>query len=175
MKILISLVISLGLNVTLTLIGQGRFSFDLLIIAVCLWVAAPLFLFSGVFLAIAYRKPHPVMIGFGQCILLASLILGSTWASIYMGDHLNQREIEKAKKYCEQLAVQLDGMKEQHGSYPTNLVGTIQPSDLPKILQNGNLYYHSQGTNFSITFSDPGGMMSGWDFMGKTRKWRRFD
>ncbi|MCZ7593442.1 MAG: hypothetical protein M5U15_15470 [Kiritimatiellae bacterium] len=96
--------------------------------------------------------------------------------SIYHnGGLLNQREIGKAKKYCEQLAVRLDQMKEQSGLYPTNLVGMIEQTDIPRILKDGNLYYHSQGTNYSITFSDPGGMMNGWDFIGNTRKWSRFD
>lgn len=66
-------------------------------------------------------------------------------------------------------------MKEQSGLYPTNLVGMIEQTDIPRILKDGNLYYHSQGTNYSITFSDPGGMMNGWDFIGNTRKWSRFD
>lgn len=175
MKILVGILISIGLNATLTLIGHGRFAFDIMILAACIWIAAPLFIFSGIFLAIAYRKPHPVMIGIGQWIMLASLVLGSTLASITMGGLLNQREIEKAKKYCEQLAVRLDQMKEQSGLYPTNLVGMIEQTDIPRILKDGNLYYHSQGTNYSITFSDPGGMMNGWDFIGNTRKWSRFD
>ena len=175
MKALLGIFAGIGINVVLTLIGHGRFMFDILILAACLWIAVPLFIFSGIFLAIAYRKPNSFMIDIGQWIMLVSLVIGSTWTSIYMGGFLNQREIRKAKTYCEQLAERLDQVKEQNGSYPADLVGIIDQSDLPEVLNGGNLHYHSHVTNFSITFSDPGGLMSGWNFLGNTKEWSSFD
>ena len=175
MKILVGIAVSVLLNLGLVLIGQGRFVLDIIILAACVWIAAPLFIFSGIFLAIAYRKPHPVMIAAGHWLMLTSLVLGSTLAAVYLGGILNTRRIDEAKAYCERLAIALDGTREETGFYPTNLTGIVQQSDLPDILKGGNLYYHSQGTNYSITFPDPGGMMNGWDFIGSTKKWHRFD
>ena len=175
MKLLVGIVASIVLNIGLTFIGQGRFIFDILILAACIWVAAPLFLFSGIFLAIAYRKPNPVMISIGQWMLLASIVLGSTLMAAYFGGLLNDKRINEAKVYCEELAVQLDKARDTAGVYPTNLTMFIEHTPPPRILQNGNLYYHSQGSNYSITFSDPGGMMNGWDFIGSTKEWHRFD
>jgi len=175
MKLLVSILIGFGLNLALTLIGRGRFSVDILILASVVWIAAPLFLFSGIFLAIASRKPHPLMITIGQWLMLISLVIGSSLASVYLGGRCNQRDINAAKAYCEQLADRLDNAKDNQGAYPTNLVGLIEERSLPRVLRENNLYFHSQGTNYSITFSDPGGMMNGWDFIGNTRKWSRFD
>ena len=175
MKLLIAIIVSIVLNIALAFIGQGRFIFDILILAACIWIAAPLFLFSGIFLAVAYRKPNPVMISIGQWMLLASFILGSTFISVYFGRLLNDKRINEAKGYCEELAVQLEKARDTSGVYPSNLTMFIEQSSPPRILQNGNLYYHSQGSNYSITFSDPGGMMNGWDFIGSTKEWHRFD
>jgi len=175
MKLMIAIAVSLLLNIVVTFVGQGRFVFDVFIFAACIWIAAPLFLFSGIFLAVAYRKPHPASISFGQWVMLASLVIGSCFASIYFGGLLNNRQINEAKSYCEQLAIQLDKVRETSGLYPTNLTEYVQQSNLPRILRGGNLYYHSQGTNYSITFSDPGGLMNGWDFIGNTKKWSQFD
>lgn len=175
MKLLIGIFVSFVLNAALILIGRGRFVFDIMILAACFWIAAPLFLFSGIFLAIACRKPHPVMIEIGQWMMLASLVLGSTLIAIPFGGKLNQSEINKAKIYCEQTAVILDIKFELTGTYPTNLTEIITERDLPRVLRGGNLYYHSQGTNYSITFADPGGMMSGWVFIGNTKQWSQFD
>lgn len=175
MKLLIAIVVSIVLNIGLTFVGQGRFAFDILILAACIWIAVPLFLLSGIFLAIAYREPHPTMISAGQWSMLASLVVGSTIGAIYLGGLLNNRQINEAKVYCEQLAIQLDVVKEITGFYPTNLTEFAEQEDLPRILKGGNLYYHSQATNYSITFSDPAGLMNGWDFIGNTRKWSRFD
>ena len=108
-------------------------------------------------------------------MMIASVVLGSSIAAIYLGGMLNNRRIEEAKAYCEELAIRLDTAREATGLYPTNLTALIEPKELPRILKGGNLYYHSQGTNYSITFADPGGMMNGWDFIGSTRKWSRFD
>jgi hypothetical protein len=175
MKLLVAIAVSILLNLGLVFIGQGRFVFAILILAGCIWIAAPLFLFSGIFLAIAYRKPHPVMISIGQWMMIASIVVGSTLTAIYLGGRLNDRRIEEAKVYCEGIANTLDSLRDSSGYYPTNLTGLVQQSDLPGILKGGNLYYHSQGTNYSITFADPGGMMNGWDFIGSTKKWSRFD
>ncbi len=175
MKLLIGIFVSLVLNTALVLIGHGRFVFDILVLAACFWIAAPLFLFSGIFLAIAYRKPHPVMIEIGKWLMLSSLVIGSTLIAIPFGGKLNQSDINKAKIYCEQTAVILDIKYDLLGAYPTNLTGIITERDMPRILRGGNLYYHSQGTNYSITFSDPGGMMSGWYFIGNTKQWSQFD
>lgn len=175
MKLLIAIFISIVLNLAITFIWQGRFIFDILILAACIWVAAPLFLFSVVFLAVAYYKAHTIMIHIGQIFVLASLVIASCTASLYFGGLLNEKNVKKAKAYCEQLVVRLDQERDQAGVYPTNLVGLITEAELPKILKGGHLYYHSQGTSFSFTFGDPGRMMNGWDFISTTRKWSRFD
>ena len=175
MKLSVSILVSLLLNVGLTFVGQGHFLVDVLILSACIWIAVPLFLFSSIFLVVSYRKAHPTMISFGQWIMLGSLVVGSTFASLNFGGILNSKGIETAKAYCEQLAVTLDAAKAQTGSYPTNLAAIVEPSQLPRVLKNGNLYYHAQDTNFSITFSDPGGLMNGWDFNGNTKRWSRWD
>ncbi len=99
MRLLIGITVSILLNLGLVLIGQGRFAFDILILAICFWIAAPLFILSGIFLAIAYRKTNRMMTKVGQWMMTVSVVLGSSFAAIYFGGLLNTKRINEAKVY----------------------------------------------------------------------------
>jgi hypothetical protein len=68
----------------------------------------------------------------------------------------------------------LDDYKHAHGTYPRDLKVVSGKHELPRMLRDFP-YYWTDGAEFHFTFLDPSGMMNGFEYSSRSKRWAKFD
>jgi hypothetical protein len=101
---------------------------------------------------------------------LVAVISASTLISLLPGNALAKRDIAAAKTYCESLIPEIDAYQRAHGAYPLDISLITRSSDVPRLLR-GFRYYLSDGSEFSMSFVDPRGIMNFIGYNSHVRTW----
>ena len=68
----------------------------------------------------------------------------------------------------------LDDYKRAHGTYPRDLKVVSGSHEPPRMLRDFP-YYWADGAEFHFTFLDPSGMMNGFEYSSRSKRWAKFN
>jgi len=158
--------------------GLGRGSFFHIVFS--LWFALlfglPAALIAAAAFLFSLRWYRNVLRWVATAALSITLVAGILVFSYVPGYVLARRDVHKAKRYCEELVPLLDAYKERTGHYPA-AIDEVLPEDrpLPLLLKVRGFYiYHEETDSFVLDFTDPRGMMNGFDYNSDTRQWHEW-
>ena len=172
--LLIAGVTALVLNVLFTFIGRGSFIHLVMVLGLVLWIASPVLLLAAVTMVVATRMEKRLYAKAAYVVLLASLVMWSLSISILTGDVVRERDIARAKAYCESLIPALERHRGQRGSYPQTLEGISLAKEHPRLLI-GSAFYRSDGEAYCFDFGDPGRLMGYVAYDSTRREWHEWD
>ena len=147
------------LNSLATFIGRGSFLHTVALMALCMWIVAPVLLLAGVTMVVAAKHGARGYYRAAQVALLGALALGSLCISALTGGLVRERDIAEAKRYCESYVPSLDRHRSEHGKYPPSLDEVARTDEVPRLLANATFYW-PDGDEFRFEFGDPGALMS---------------
>ena len=133
------------------------------------WIGIPALLVAGILWLIAFHCGHSnraaltilsIVAAFGCFVGLA----------IPPNRFVQQRAVEAAKEYPSRVAQLLEAYRSSHGAYPTNLAQLPSMPSLPRLLRS-SYGYRSDGSSYSFSFSQPGGLIDTWEYSSETKTW----
>lgn len=83
---------------------------------------------------------------------------------------VQQRAVVSAKDYPSRVAPLLEAYRSIHGAYPTNLAQLPAKPSLPRLLRS-DYSYRSDGSSYSFSFRQPGGLINTWEYSSETKTW----
>lgn len=151
----------LGLILALaaTFVGRGHFGAAIIAIGLVFYVGLPLGIVGLVALLLGKWRFGGKLKWVGIIALAGAEVLTIQLISLPLGFALQERDVAKARAYCESLIDGLEAHRERTGSYPEDL-GEIQPksTQLPRLLGKGE-FYSGHGDSFSFEFMVPDGLL----------------
>lgn len=164
--------------VLLTMVARGSFDQLLLVALLFLGCVVSTVCWLGWIVVASYGG---LRLGPGT-LAVAGFLLGSLAhvPGVAVGAGLNRADVNDARSYGDALIVRLDKHRAEHGRFPTALEALTPPAPPPPRLLEGETYYWvgnhgNEGNEFTLRFSDPAGMLDGWEFWSADRVWRRSD
>ena len=159
--------------VILIFLGRGSFLHVSAVVAVNLWIGFPLLMVAaGARIVWKFDRSYGVRRVMTSSLLAVGL-LSFQLLTIPAGKIVLARDIQKAEAYCESLVLTLDRLKEKQGAYPRSQEKAIkEPDDLPRILRSDHFYW-SNGQIFTLTFADPAGELTFYEFNSARRRWEK--
>ena len=83
---------------------------------------------------------------------------------------VQQRAVVAARDYPSRVAPMLEAYRSTHGAYPTNLAQLPTKPSLPRLLRV-SYGYRSDGSSYSFSFPQPGGLIDTWEYSSETKTW----
>lgn len=133
-----------------------------------LWIGLPLIVI-GIIVALiskALNRSTKIPICFIATVL-AVISLGGL--SIPANSLVYQWAEIEAKAYPDKVRPLLDDYRKEHGVYPKSLDELQGKPPVPRLFKAWS--YRSNGSDYSFSFPQPGGLIDQWDYDSKTRKW----
>lgn len=96
-----------------------------------------------------------------------AILAGVAWP---LNHFAQERAVTAAKAYPERVAPLLDAYRQAHGSYPTSLDQLASKPTVPRLLRR-SYGYRSEGSRYSFSFLQPGGMIDTWDYDSTSKEW----
>ena len=154
------------------LVGRGSFIHVIVALAAVFYVGLPLAAIGGVLFLLRRRVSTPSWLPRVSNVVVGSILgLALSWP---VGMFLLETDIHSAKVYCGRLIGKIEEFRAKRGRYPQSLT-EVQPLEkLPRLLRERS-FYGSDGQSYSFSFVDPSGMMNGFEFNSKTRRWEKWD
>jgi hypothetical protein len=133
------------------------------------WIGIPALLVAGILwlFAVRYgRSNRPALM-----ILSIVAALGSfVGIAIPSNRFVQQRAVVAAKDYPSRVAPMLEAYRSRHGAYPANLAQLPTKPSLPRLLRS-SYGYRSDGSSYSFSFPQPGGLIDTWEYSSETKTW----
>ena len=167
-------VISLAISIFSPFITGGDFTHQIIILALTVFVAAPLSLFAlisyGIEKITKYnRKIRPSKVSLGLAIIFAMQIV-----SLPIITTIESHRIKEAKAFCEKNISKLEEYHSVHGRYPET-ISLFQLGDIkPEFLERQKVYERTED-GFIFTFRTPGMFIGLYVYHSKKGKWRFYD
>jgi hypothetical protein len=165
-------IFSLAAIVGLVFVGRGSFVHTVVVLALLLYIAGPLLLVSAVLFA--FRRGRPKIQQALRGVIGIVIILLTTLLSLPAGGLVHDRDVARAKAFCEALVPELDRYKQTTGSYPRTIAPVLRDAPPPLLLRD-RTFYMSNGAEFEFSFTDRAGMMNGFTYFSAERIWQLED
>ena len=156
------------LNGVAIVAGRGSFYHLLAVLGAAIYVGVPALI--GFVCSRLVRERVPLARRLAPVAGAVALVSASTLLSLVPGAAVARRDIAAARSYCESLIPAIDEYQRTHGAFPSNIVFVAKDREVPRLLR-GVTYYWSDGTEFTINFGDPRGMMNFIGYNSETRRW----
>ena len=133
------------------------------------WMGIPALLVAGILWLFAFhygRSNRPaltilsIVAAFGCFVGLA----------IPSNRFVQQRAVVTAKDYPSRVALMLEAYRTTHGVYPASLAQLPAMPSLPRLLRSP-FGYRSDGSSYSFSFPQPGGLIDTWEYYSETKTW----
>jgi hypothetical protein len=140
---------------------------------------AVLSLTGSVFLFLAWicfralRKRAPRIAAARHGCSWIGVVLLSISLSYVIGALVHYCDINRAQRFCEQIAESADSWREKHGRYPESLEYLVEDGlPVPFLLQRDDHFYVSDGDAFVLSFSDQSSMLdTAMIYTSEDRNW----
>ena len=164
---------SILLTLAFVLLGRGSF-FHWVAVGALVVVAAAAALAGILAFAVSNIGPSPRIRAAAWISLGLAAVLGSTLASLPLGNMILRSDVHAAKEYCESLVPRLEEHRRLHGTYPRDINAVGYTPDPPRLLRE-RMYYSSDGSSYSFDFTNPSGLLNGFRYDSDSRKWYDLD
>lgn len=137
-------------------------------VASLLWIGLPASLIAGILLLVALhtgRSRRPAL-----TILCVVAAFGCFVGLAIPANKFVQHAVTAAKEYPARVAPLLEAYRQAHGSYLTSLDQLPIRPIIPRLLRS-SYCYRSDGSRYSFTFAQPGGLIDTWDYSSETQTW----
>ena len=155
-------------------ITGGDFTYQIIILALAVFVAAPLALLSLISHGIEKITKYNRKIRPSKVSLSLAIIFGIQIVSLPIITTMESHRIKEAKIFCEKYISKLEEYRSVHGQYPETIslfqLGHIKP----EFLDGQNIYERTKD-GFIFTFCTPGMFIGLYVYDSKRRKWRFYD
>lgn len=165
--------IAFGLAILSAFIVRGTFGHTIIILAIGVYLGAPLMLFMGIWLLVGIKRSNRVPQGLKRVFLGSAIVGVSLGTSLLLGKFLHRLEIHRTRNYVADMVPKLEQYRTEHGRYPESLA--LFPGPRPPRLLQGRNCYRAEVDSFRFEFWDAAGMMDGYCFDSSTREWSYFD
>ncbi len=136
---------------------------------IAIFIGIPALLVAGILWLIAFRYGYsnrPAL-----TILSIVTIFGCFVGLAIPSNHFAQQiAVDAAKDYPSRVAPMLEAYRSTHGAYPTNLAQLPTKPSLPRLLRV-SYGYRSDGSSYSFSFPQPGGLIDTWEYSSETKTW----
>jgi hypothetical protein len=163
---------SILLNFALAEFGRGAFGHGIIVIGLIAYIAVPATLLGLV--GVALGQPLSNARTMSRIAFAVALVATSTLVSLPIGTAKLEQDIQAAEGYCESLIPRLEAHKRQHGMYPSDLGSVGELAEPPRLLKDWP-YYGTNGSEFWFSFDNPAGMMNGYMYDSRTKRWDKWD
>ncbi len=150
------------------IILMDPFLLSILCLVPLVLVGLPAFVVAAVVFLIALLRghsPRPALIIMASIAGFACI----TGAAIPANHYVQEFAVDAAKKYPAQVEPLLEAYRQAHGTYPTSLDLLPDKPPIPRLLRSGG--YRSDGSDYSFSFGQPGGLIDTWDYTNKSKSW----
>lgn len=166
-------------NVVLSLAASGvfiaivwladPFLLSLIGVVALVWIGVPILVVSVVHLLLALRRgssPRPAL------LIMASVIgFACVFGLAKVANHYVQElAVDAAKEYPARVEPMLENYRKTHGTYPSNLDQLPFKPAIPRLLRT-SYGYRADGTEYSFSFGQPGGLIDTWEYNRATKSW----
>ncbi|MEK7952062.1 hypothetical protein [Luteolibacter soli] len=137
--------------------------------ALVAWIGIPALLVAGILWLFAFhygRSNRPAWTILSIVAALGCFVILAIPANRFV----QQRAVVAAKDYPSRVAPMLEAYRRTHGAYPTNLAQLPAKPTLPRLLRSP-FGYRSDGSSYSFSFPQPGGLIDSWEYSSETDTW----
>ncbi len=133
------------------------------------WIGIPTLLVAGILwlFAFHYARSNRPALTILSIVATFGCFVG---LAIPSNRFVQQRAVGAAKDYPSRVAPMLEAYRSTHGAYPTNLAQLPTKPSLPHLLRSP-FGYRSDGSGYSFSFPQPGGLIDTWEFSSETKTW----
>lgn len=132
-------------------------------------VGIPALLVAGILglLAVHYgRSSRPAL----TILATVAVFGGFVGLAIPSNRFVQQRAVLAAKDYPSRVAPMLEAYRSTQGAYPKTLAQLPAKPSLPRLLRSP-FGYRSDGSGYSFSFPQPGGLIDTWEYSSETKIW----
>lgn len=163
----ILLLCTLAISLLGVWVGRGSAGHWLLTVVPCLYIGGPVLLASGLFWLVKRQ--------YGNTFLVTLVMVAVLVSGLKLGGLVSQHDVAKAQAFCESLTPQLEQMKVTTGQYPLSIEPIrLTNTTFPRLVLE-QFRYTSDGTNFTLSFPDPEGILVCYVYESYRRSWNRLE